>query len=140
MIEHITVKGDLLAIIVRSEYREQGINFVTDTGLGQQLAHMNYPAGKTVQAHRHNEHLRPIVKTREVLFIRSGKIRVDLYCREHKLAEQRILSSGDVIMLVDGGHGLEVIEPVDMIEVKQGPFYGTELDKTYLPADTTTPH
>jgi hypothetical protein len=69
---------------------------------------------------------------REVLFIRDGKIRVDLYCRENHIVAQRILVSGDVIMLLDGGHGFEILEPTDMIEVKQGPFEGTENDKTYI--------
>ena len=31
-------------------------------------------------------------------------------------------------MLVSGGHGFKVLEEVEMIEVKQGPYYG-EQDK-----------
>ena len=36
---------------------------------------------------------------------------------------------GDVILLIQGGHGFEVLEEVEMIEVKQGPYVG-ERDKT----------
>ena len=35
-----------------------------------------------------------------------------------------ILNKGDVIILMRGGHGFHVIEEVEMIEVKQGPYIG----------------
>ena len=34
-----------------------------------------------------------------------------------------------MILLIQGGHGFEVLEEVEMIEVKQGPYVG-EQDKT----------
>ena len=38
------------------------------------------------------------------------------------------LHTGDVILLIAGGHGFFFYEPSELIEVKQGPFMG-ELDK-----------
>lgn len=67
--------------------------------------------------------------TQEVLFIRRGKLRVDFYTTEHEYLESRVLQAGDVILLIQGGHGFEVLEEVEMIEVKQGPYAG-EADKT----------
>jgi hypothetical protein len=43
--------------------------------------------------------------------------------------ESRILSAGDVILLAFGGHGFEMLEPTEIIEVKQGPYAGDQ-DKT----------
>ena len=42
--------------------------------------------------------------------------------------ESRILYQGDVVLLAYGGHGLEMLEDSEMIEVKQGPYAG-EMDK-----------
>ena len=66
--------------------------------------------------------------TQEVLFIKKGKLRIDFYDEERKYLESRILKAGDSILLASGGHGLEVLEEVEMIEVKQGPYIG-EKDK-----------
>jgi hypothetical protein len=67
--------------------------------------------------------------TKEVLFIKSGKVRVDFYDDEKKYIESRVLVSGDVILLAFGGHGFEMLEDSEIIEVKQGPYVG-EKDKT----------
>ncbi|MDR0799851.1 MAG: hypothetical protein LBN18_08850 [Dysgonamonadaceae bacterium] len=72
---------------------------------------------------------RKVELTQEVLFIKSGKIRVDFYDDDRSYLESRILYPGDVILLANGGHGFKMLEPSEMIEVKQGPYCG-ELDKT----------
>jgi hypothetical protein len=131
-IEQINAKGDVLAIIIRASHQEPGIHFITHPDLGQQLAAMSYPSGKTIRAHKHRQFPRHTNRMRETIFVRSGKVRVDLYCREDKLAAQRTISSGDVIMLVDGGHGFEILEPTTMIEVKQGPYLSPEEDKAFI--------
>ena len=45
----------------------------------------------------------------------------------------RVLGPGDVILLISGGHGFEVLEELNMVEVKQGPYAG-ETDKTRFTA------
>jgi hypothetical protein len=64
-----------------------------------------------------------------VLFVRSGKVRVDFFTDGRHYLESTVLCGGDVIMLVAGGHGFEMLEPTEMIEVKQGPYCGDQ-DKT----------
>jgi hypothetical protein len=56
-------------------------------------------------------------------------LRVDFYNDQQQYLESRILEAGDVILLITGGHGFEVLEEIEMIEVKQGPYVG-EQDKT----------
>lgn len=119
----------LLAIIVSNRFREPGIHFVTPNELSQQLAYMNYPAGKVIPAHVHNAVAREVFFTQETLFIKRGKLRVDFYNAQQQYLESRVLVAGDVVLLIQGGHGFEVLEPLEMIEVKQGPYAG-DMDKT----------
>ena len=129
MIEQITDQNQLLALIVSHRFNQPGIHFFTPNELSQQLAYMHHPTGKVIQPHVHNPVLREVTYTQEVLFIKKGKLRVDFYNDHQQYLESRILESGDVILLVTGGHGFEVLEEIEMIEVKQGPYVG-EQDKT----------
>jgi hypothetical protein len=56
-------------------------------------------------------------------------LRADFYDDERNYLESRILHQGDVLLLASGGHGFEMLEPCEIIEVKQGPYAG-EADKT----------
>ena len=63
------------------------------------------------------------------MFIKSGKARVDFYDDDQNYLESRILHKGDVLLLAYGGHGFQMLEPTEIIEVKQGPYTG-DADKT----------
>jgi hypothetical protein len=71
--------------------------------------------------------------TKEVLFIKSGKLRVDFYTDAQVYLESKVLHTGDIILLAVGGHGFEMLEASEIIEVKQGPYAG-DLDKTRFSA------
>ena len=129
MIESITYHNELLALIVDHKFEETGIHFFTPNELSQQLAYMHHPTGKVIQPHVHTPVAREVKYTQEVLFIKQGKLRVDFYNDQQQYLESRILEAGDVILLVRGGHGFEVLEEIEMIEVKQGPYVG-EHDKS----------
>lgn len=129
MVEEIKNGVDLLAVIVRASFHKDGIEFFTPNDFSQQLAYMSHPAGKLIDPHTHNKVTREVHFTNEVLFIRKGKLRVDFYSHDKDYIKSRILEAGDVILLVGGGHGFEVIEELEMIEVKQGPYAG-DMDKT----------
>jgi mannose-6-phosphate isomerase-like protein (cupin superfamily) len=129
MTENITHQGQLLAVIISHSFSTPGIHFFTSDDLSQQLAYMKHPTGKLIPPHVHNPVPREVIYTQEVLFIKSGKIRVDFYDEQRTYLESRVLEGGDTILLVKGGHGFEVLEELEMIEVKQGPYVG-EQDKT----------
>ena len=137
MTEQILVNGRLLAVILRADYRADGIEFFTPSDFSQQLGYMNRPQGYVIPPHVHNAIERSVHYTKEVLFIKSGRVRVDFYDDDQKYLESRILAAGDVILLAYGGHGFEMLEASEMIEVKQGPYAG-DADKTRfspVPAD-----
>lgn len=128
-IEHIN-NGDMnLALIIRKDYQNDGIEFFTPNSYSQQIGYMNRPEGYVIQPHVHNPVPREVEYTNEVLFIRSGRVRVDFYSEERVYLESRELVSGDIILLIRGGHGFEMLEATEMIEVKQGPYAGDN-DKT----------
>ena len=129
MFETIKVGDQLFAIIVSRDFDKSGIHFFTPNDLSQQLAYMRHPAGKVIDPHIHNPVHRNVQYTQEVLFIKRGRLRVDFYDNDQTYLESRILQAGDVILLATGGHGFEVLEEIEMIEVKQGPYAGDD-DKT----------
>ena len=119
----------LLAVIIPHDYDQLGITFCTSGDLSQQLAYMHHPDGHVIAPHVHNVVKREVQYTKETLVLRKGKLRVDFYDDAHCYIESCILEAGDVILLASGGHGFKVLEEVEMIEVKQGPYAG-EGDKT----------
>ena len=130
MIEKVAgPKNKLIAIIVRHNYTKEGIEFFTPDDFSQQLAYMNRPAGYRVSHHIHNKMRREVFYTQEVLLVRKGKVRVDLFDSKQNYLESKVLNCGDVILLASGGHGLEMLEDTEIIEIKQGPYAGDE-DKT----------
>ena len=111
-----------VAVIVRSSHETTGIDFLTPDSYGQQVAYMNRPKGEVIQAHIHEPISRTLIGTQEVLYIRKGQIRVDFYESDRTYVSSMILGAGDLMLLNTGGHGFEVLEDIDMIEIKQGPF------------------
>lgn len=129
MIEKIESSKNLLALIIRSDFSEDGIKFFTPKEFSQQLGYMKRPRGYVVQPHIHNHVLRDVSLTQEVLFIKSGKVKMQIFTPEKELFFETIINSGDCVLLASGGHGFEMLEESEIIEVKTGPHVGEE-DKT----------
>jgi hypothetical protein len=133
MIERIVKNNQQLAIILRANYKKEGIEFLSPSTYSQQLGYMNRPEGYIIAPHVHNLVTRQVQFTKEVLFIKSGRVRVDFYSENEEYIESRVLEQGDVILLAYGGHGFEMLAQSEIIEVKQGPYAG-DGDKTrFLP-------
>jgi hypothetical protein len=133
MIEQIRHNNQLLSIIIRSSYKREGIEFFTPGDFSQQLGYMNRPLGYSIPPHVHNAVDRTVTLTQEVLFIKSGKVRVDFYNDQKIYLESKELYPGDVILLAAGGHGFHMIEASEMIEVKQGPYCGDNDKSIFQP-------
>ncbi len=128
MIQKIYHKELLLSIIIKTGFEKDGIEFFTPDNFSQQLAYMKRPKDYVILPHVHNVVNREILFTQEVLIVKKGKLRVDFYDNDKNYLESRIVETGDVILLAFGGHGFEMLEESEIIEVKQGPYVG-ELDK-----------
>ena len=75
-----------------------------------------------IQPHLHKKRLTKILFTTEVIILLKGTLRVDFYDNKEKYLFSKKISKGNIIMLVNGGHGFKVLQDVEMIEVKQGPY------------------
>ena len=131
----MSAEGDLLAIILSKGVSSPGIQFVTEDDSTHQIGVLNWPQGHRISAHVHNPMSRTIDSTQEVLFVRSGRLRVDLYDSDKSYQCSRVLESGDVVFLVTGGHGFEILEDADIVEVKQGPYLGEGEKTRFIPSD-----
>lgn len=133
MIERILHGDKELALVIRHTFRREGIEFFTPGTYSQQIGYMNRPKGYVILPHVHNPVVREVQYTKEVLLIRSGRLRVDFYSECQEYLESTVLEAGDIVLLAYGGHGFEMLEPTEIIEVKQGPYAG-DLDKTRFEA------
>lgn len=122
LVETVFIGEVVAAIIVRSSFNPDGIQFVTPDDYSQQLGYMRRPAGYKIQPHIHLQVERKASFTQEVLYVRKGRVRVDFYREDESYVDSREITTGDVILLSTGGHGFEMLEESELIEVKQGPY------------------
>jgi len=133
VVEEIRHQSELIAIVISQGFQREGTEFFTDPSLPQQVAYLRYDSGKTIAAHTHRPVAHRVSYTSEVLVIRKGKVRADFYSTQGVFLQSRVLESGDTVLLVGGGHGFEVLEEAEMIEVKQGPFLGDSDKAPFTP-------
>ena len=130
------IKGNssLLALHLRSEdLVGEGSQFFCRESDFIQLASHRYGSGKAFAAHQHHVAPRNADKTQEVLVVLSGAMQADIYDHDSSLAESFILGKGDIIVLLDGGHGFTALEEgTHFLELKNGPYPGAEKDRFRL--------
>jgi hypothetical protein len=121
-VQNICDDSGLLAVIIRADFQADGIVFATPNELPQQLGYMKRPAGYEIDPHVHVLKRYDVQYSSETLFIRKGKVRIDFYSEDRQYLSSEILMAGDVVLLSRGGHGFEMLEESEIIEVKQGPY------------------
>ena len=134
MVEEIRDKnGIVLCHIIRAMYSPAQTEFFTPNNYSQQLGIIKYPQGGYIKPHYHNKLSREVFYTQEVLVIRKGKVKVNLFdSDEMSFLTAVILNEGDTILLATGGHGFEMMADTEMLEIKQGPYNGVQNDKTHI--------
>ena len=131
MIEYIRQQEQLFAIIIRANYSKPGIEFFTPKELSQQLGYMNRPKGYQIEPHIHRHIERSVNMAQEVILVRTGLVQVKLFDKAALPVSECVLEKGDVMLLVDCGHGVTMLEDSEIISIKQGP-YSEEFDKEFL--------
>jgi hypothetical protein len=125
-VEHIVWDGKPLAYIIRAEMTPQKTTFLTPSEFKQQVGFVVYPAGGEILRHVHLPLERHLVGTSEVLILRRGRCEIDIYNNQRELVATRQLHQGDIMLMIDGGHGFRMLEDTVFLEVKQGPYTGIE--------------
>jgi hypothetical protein len=124
--EEVVLGGVLRAIIIRRDFHYSGTHFFTPWDFSQQLGYMSHLAGHHIAPHTHREVERDVRPTQEVLVLRKGRLQVDFYGEGRVCLESRVLFGGDLILLVSGGHGFQVLDDCEMFEIKPGPYAENE--------------
>lgn len=110
-----------------------GLSFFSQDPEYMQVGVWKYSANKELKAHKHNEVSREILWTQEVIFVKSGKIRADIYDSKKSKVAEIMMGSGDIIILLSGGHGYTILEDsTQVLEVKNGPYLGADIDRMRL--------
>lgn len=119
-----TEENVLTSIIIRREYQPAETTFVTTPDLAQQVGFVVYPTGGVIKRHLHKNIDRQNISSSEALFVRQGKLEIDIYDQNKRLLATRQLQSGDFVLMVSGGHGFRILEATVLLEVKLGPYAG----------------
>lgn len=131
--EKIEKDGKLYAIVHRKDDWDEGLNFFTPDEMFLQVGTFWYQKGKQCKPHRHLINERPNNLTQECNIVIAGSLRVTIYDADGLWMHQTTLRTGDLMVLVGGAHGFEILEPdTRIIECKNGPFVSVEKDKVPL--------
>jgi len=137
LLENIVDGLEPIALIIRADFDADGLHFFTPDSFSQQVAYMRHPKDKVITPHVHNLVARQVLYTQEVLWVRKGKVEVNLYTSRKSFLTSRVLGAGDLILLCGGGHSFRMLEETSMIEIKQGPYSGDN-DKIRFEAQEVT--
>ena len=127
--ELIIYKKKHYAEIIRSTLTKKETTFLSPEKSSFQFGLLAHEKGFEEPPHYHRPFKRTISDLQQMFVVQKGKIRVDLYSDSKKLIRKIILNKGDAIVLIHGIHAIKVIEDMQCISVKQGPFLGPKFDK-----------
>ncbi|HEX9090164.1 MAG TPA: hypothetical protein VF831_01680 [Anaerolineales bacterium] len=126
-LEYITTEDKVLTtIIIRADYRPPETTFITSPDLAQQVGFVVYPPGGVIKRHIHKNVDRQNISSSEALFVREGRLEIDIFDAERNLLATRQLNAGDFVLMVSGGHGFRILESTVLLEVKLGPYGGAQ--------------
>ena len=131
--ETIEKDGMCYAVIHRKEDWKEGLDFLTADEMFCQVGTWWYQKGKILNGHRHIYNERDNTLTQECVIVMAGSMRVDLYDEDDNVFRSDVLKSGDMMIMVEGGHGYEILEAdTKIVECKNGPFVSVEKDKKLI--------
>lgn len=113
---------NLLALIIKKRDQKKGKNFYTDSSEEFQLASFDLDESDEILRHIHIPQERKVKKTSEVILLQEGSLTFSIYDKELTLITEVTLDAGDVILLIEGGHGVRINGKAKFLEVKQGPY------------------
>jgi hypothetical protein len=134
-IETIEYNGVKFAQIIWADTRVSQTTFFSPPESSFQFGLLAHEAGFVEAPHFHREIKREISDLQQMFVVQRGVVAVQLYSDDKKLVKEVVLRAGDAIVLIHGIHAIKVLEDMQCISVKQGPFLGTEKDKVFFKGD-----
>lgn len=132
-VEVIERDGVTYAIVVRGDVQsDQRYNFICPDHYPFQLGVSFYRGGDVVRDHEHLPRQLSISMFQELVLVTRGRAAMRLYDGGRRLIGTWSLASGDLVLLIAGGHGFDMLEDTKIVEVKQGPFDPRTSDKVFI--------
>jgi hypothetical protein len=127
-------KGKLLAIIDNIEGVPPGLNFYGSPQDSIQVVSFRHPKGKILRNHRHIIHSTPDkMRAQEVFIVFKGSAKVRIFDDNDSFIRECLLIKGAYCIIYSGGSGYTILEDdTKILEVKSGPFLGSELDRVLI--------
>ena len=127
--EVIEREGIRYAEVIWADTRVDKTRFFSPAGSSFQFGLLAHEAGFLEPAHTHHPVRREINDLQQMFVVQRGIVAVAFYAGDGRMFREVILKAGDAINLVHGAHAVRVIEDMQCVSVKQGPFLGDQLDK-----------
>jgi len=133
-IQEIKEDGQVIArLIPAADAWGDGLKFFSNDREFLQVGTWGYSGGKELLAHAHNPVSREVQWTQEVLFVRRGSLRADIYDSGKNKITEWIVKEGDIVALLGGGHGYQILtDDTQVLEIKHGAYLGAEIDRKRL--------
>ncbi len=128
-VEIIEHKGTKYAEIIWADTTVDTTTFFSPPESSFQFGLLAHEAGYAEDPHYHKTVPRTIEDLQQMFVVQRGIVDVQLYTDEGLLHREARLQPGDAIVLIHGIHAIKVVEDLQCLTVKQGPFYGDEEDK-----------
>lgn len=128
-IEVIEHRGVRFAEVIRATLSVPKTTFFSPADAPFQFGLLAHEAGFVEPAHTHKPVIRHIKHLQQMFVVQRGVVAVDFFDDQGAKVAEVTLRAGDAINLVHGVHSVRVIEDMQCISVKQGPFLGDENDK-----------
>ena len=129
VIEHNRIR---YAEVIWSDTCVEKSTFFSPEGASFQFGLLAHEAGFLEPAHVHYTVKREISDLQQMFVVQRGVVRVQFFDDGGEMFKEVTLHAGDAICLVHGTHAIRVIEDMQCISVKQGPFLGVEMDKVNI--------
>jgi len=131
-IESIEYNGIKYAEVIWADTRVEQTTFFSPPESSFQFGLLAHKAGFVEPPHYHKPVTRSINDLQQMFVVQKGIVAVRLFTDEGRLLREIVMRPGDAIALIHGVHAIRVIEDMQCISVKQGPFLGTEQDKVIV--------
>jgi len=128
-IESIEYFGIKYAEIIWGDTQVEETTFFSPPNSSFQFGLLAHKAGFVEPPHYHKPFTRQIHDLQQMFVVQKGKVAVQLYSETGDLLREIVLNAGDAIVLIHGIHSIQVLEDMQCISVKQGPFLGSVYDK-----------
>jgi hypothetical protein len=131
-VEIIEFNGTKYAQVIWADTQVTETTFFSPAESSFQFGLLAHEAGFVEPPHLHQPIKREINDLQQMFVVQRGVVAVQLFADDKSLLKEVVLEAGDAIVLIHGIHAIRVLEDMQCISVKQGPFLGTEKDKLFV--------